>query len=185
MPRPKVHNTRSIYAAYVHKLLRENGEWWSKYSKPQRAHIVYRKTGGRVEEVISYARFKAVLITYLDLAQEKIISGQCLRMKKLGTMHAARVERNFRRKMVNFHETKKQPVDPVSGKRTRIIYYTTPDWCRIRWNRPYKTLEWVEAYQFSPCDSMQGKGGFKDRFRTAIADNRPLQLSYPFIPFIR
>lgn len=182
---PKVHNTRSIYAAYVRKLLKENEEWWSKYSKPQRAHMVYRKVAGGVEEVISYARFKAVLITFLDLAQDRIVQGQALRMRKLGTMHAARVERNFRRKMVNFHETKKQPINPETGKRVRTIYHTSPDWCRIRWNKPYKSLDWVEAFQFEPCDSMQGKGGFKDRFRNSIKDNRPLQLSYPFIPFIR
>jgi hypothetical protein len=180
----KTHNLRDIYADYVKKLLKTREDYWSLYSKPQRSHIIYTKAGNSVVEVISYVRFKKIVVEFFLRAQEHIIKGDTLRMTKLGTLGAARVERSFEKKVINFHETSKKP-KKENGKPCEIVYYDSPDWCRVRWDKPYYRVTWVEVYEFSPCDSRKGMGGFKDKFRNAIRDNRELQLRYQYIPYVK
>jgi hypothetical protein len=182
--RPDVHNIKTMYATYVKRLLKDNPDYWALYSnKHQRTYTVYKKTERGVKEIMSYVRFKQIVITWFLKAQDRIIEGQALHLKSLGVIRAARVERNFNKKSINFIETNKQPKNEL-GKPTKVVYYDTPDWCRIRWEKPYD-LTWIKVYEFSPMDSRKGLCGFKDKFREALKASPELQYLYPFIPFVK
>lgn len=180
----KMYVCKDVYSAYVEKLLRDNPEYWGKYGQRIKNCYIYVQRGNKIEEVISYPRFRKIVETYLSRAKYYIIEGWEVNLgNNLGVIAARRVERNFSRKVINHGETAKQPRDPETGKRTKIVYFTDPDWCRIGWKRSRKVKN-DRFYQFSPsCHDMRG-GGFKHEFNQALKKNPLLRYRYQYFPYV-
>lgn len=180
----KIYVCKDVYSAYAEKLLKEHPEYWGKYGQRIKNCHIYRQVGNKVEEVTSYPKFKKIADTYLTRAKHYIIEGWEFNLgNNLGTIAARRVERNFSRKVINHGETAKQPRDPITGKRTKIIYFTDPDWCRIGWKRSRKVRN-DRYYQFSPTNHDMRGGGFKREFNVALKKNPLLRYRYQYFPYV-
>lgn len=187
--KPKTYRIGEIYQDYVKKILSENPEYWSRYSKTQKTsnYWVYRKEYNNgnwsVVEVISYPVFKEILTEYFVRAKEAIIAGAELNLgNDLGIIAARRVERNHKNKAVNWAETNKQPKNE-KGKPSKIIYYTDDDWCRIGWVKSGK-LKNHKNYQFVPTPDDARGGGFVKEFSRALMLNPLLKYKYKYYPYI-
>lgn len=177
-----------MYCAYARKLIEENPGYWAKYHQRIKCYYVCRcvKENGKstVEVVISYPEFRKIMETYFTIAKEMIIEGGELNLgHNLGYILARRVERNHRNKMVNFNETRKQPIDPSTGKRERIIYYDDDDWIRIGWEKVGKVPN-SRFYRFSPTNDDNHGGGFKKQLSLANQKNPILKYRYKYYPYV-
>lgn len=188
----QVIGVKELYQAYVDRLLKDNPDYWTArnrayFSVPR--FYVYRnithRSGGTVpEEVINYTRFAAILKSYFESARARIIKGETFQLwNQLGSISARRVERNFSKKKIDYKATMdRNEVNPETGRR-KPVYYDTPDWCRIGWNRPKKGKTKIKQYEFKPSDG-RGKGGFKDEFRKAMDTTPALRLGYEYFPYV-
>lgn len=184
---PKKHLCADIYQAYVKKLLKDNPTYWTRYANKVRNYWVYRavKTADKnyVETVISYPEFRNIMEQYYTRAKDYIILGGSLNIgANVGIIEARRVERNFSNRMVNFHETMKQPIGP-DGKRERIIYFDDDDWVRIGWQKT-DNIPNCGIYKFVPTAADMRGGGFKAEFSRANRRNPLLKYKYRYFPFI-
>jgi hypothetical protein len=181
---PKMFRGAEIYKQYANKILKENPTYWGQYGQRMRNHIIYAKQGNSVIEVISYNRFMAILDTYFERARHYIIEGWELNLgNDLGVIAARRVERNFCKKIINHYATSLQPKDPTTGKASRVIYHTEPDWCRIGWKKSGKVAN-AKFYKFVPTPhDGQGKG-FKKEFTDALKNNPLLRYRYEYFKHI-
>lgn len=190
-PRPYVpykHLVLDMYKAYVRKLLEENPTYWGKFYKRIKCYYICRRVRGteknEVEVVISYPEFRKIIEAYFTNAKEMIIEGGELNLgSKLGYISARRVERNLGNKAVNFFETKKQPKDPITGKRLKIVYFEDDDWVRIGWDKT-KQLTNEQFYRFEPTNDDNHGGGFKKQLSAANKKNPILKYRYKFYPYI-
>lgn len=180
-----------MYHAYVHRLLLDNPNYWGKFSSRIKNYYVCRKAKGaehnEVEVVISYPEFRKIIEAYYTNARDAIILGGELNLgHNLGTIAARRVERNHSKRMVNFHETCKQPMvlDEVSGKmkRAKIIYFDDDDWIRIGWNKTGQLVN-GRLYNFKPTNNDKTDGGFKKMLSMANRKNIFLKYKYKYFPF--
>lgn len=190
----QVIGVKELYQAYVDKLLKENPDFWTLnnrgYNSVPRFYVyknVSHRSGGTTpEEVISYPRFRAVLESYFRNARSRIIRGETFQLwNQIGSISARRVERNFSKKVVDWAATNRQNKrDPETGKLV-LVYFDTPDWCRIGWNRPKskKKISKIKQYEFKPADG-RGKGGFNDEFREIMETTPAVRLAYDYHPHI-
>lgn len=186
----RVTGAKELYQAYVDRLLQDNPDYWALNNRAYNSvprFFVYRnsthRSGGVVpEEVINYTRFMAILRSYFKHARRRIIQGEIFQLwNQIGSISARRVERNFSKKSIDFAATmKRNEIDPATGKR-KPVYYDTPDWCRIGWNRPKKNKTKIKQYQFEPADG-RGKGGFLDEFRETLEKTPAQRLMYDYHP---
>lgn len=186
---PYKHMVLDMYKAYVRQLLIDNPTYWGKFYKRIKCYYVCRRIKGieknEVETVISYPEFRRIIETYFSIAKEMIIEGGEFNLgHKLGYVAARRVERNLANRAVNFHETKKQPKDPVTGKRLKIIYFEDDDWIRIGWDKT-GLLANAQFYRFIPTHDDNHGNGFKKQLSAANKKNPVLKYRYKFYPFIQ
>lgn len=184
---PRKHMCIDMYQAYVMKLLKENPSYWSRYDKHISNYWIFRtvKEGGtsRVDTVTSYGEFRSIIEHYFNKAKDAIIMGATLSMgSQIGYIAARRVERNFSKKIVDFHKTSKQPKGE-DGKPVMIIYFDDDDWIRIGWEKT-QHIPNAGVYKFCPtCDDMRG-GGFKKEFSMANRRNPLLKYKYRYFPYL-
>jgi len=172
-----------------------NRGYWTRFNKRTNTshYWVYTKkvVGGRhrVEEVISYARFMAILDAWFSKAREYIIDGYALNMGNgIGCIQGMHVERNHSNPQINWQETKKQPlVDNPDGTKSylRKVYFTDDTWVRIGWVK-FSKLTNETIYEFVPSyTSHMATPGFSDIFSAAHKANPALKLKYPFYPYLQ
>lgn len=186
------HVLKDIWIAHATQLLQENPDWWSRYHRDTSHYSIYRKVGTRVEEVMSYPRFRQIIEAYFARAKRAIIQGEALNMRcSLGKICAKRVERDFRKKKqrrINWNKTKRIPDNLVWNEAKqkhvyrKVVYFTDDDWCRIAWNKNGQVRN-ETLYEFKP--SARGSGGtqgFKKEFVDAQKQDPLLKFRYFFNP---
>lgn len=188
----EIHTVKDIWVAYAIRLLNENPDWWSVYSCSYKVShcFIYRKVGTRVEEVMSYPRFRKTIETYFTRAKQSIIQGEALNIRSsVGKICAKRVERDFRKKgqrNVNWQKTKQQPLVWNEEKQkmvyAKIIFYVNKDWCRISWSKNGHVKN-ETMYEFTPANrNSDGTSGFKLEFTQALEKDPFLKYKYLFNP---
>lgn len=182
----KTYHIADIYQEYAKKLLKENPEYWSLYNKPAKMsnYQVFCKGENCVKEIISYPVFRRIFEVYYSEAKEHIIAGEELNLgNRNGVIAARRVERNHKKRMINYGETRKQPKNE-KGKPARIIYWTNDDWCRIGWKKSGKVKN-QRFYKFKPTRAgREDKSGFVEEFKRALDADPMLKYRYKYYPYI-
>lgn len=154
--KPQTYHLKHIWESYALSLLAANPEWWGKYHNKVQNYYLYRKyeENGKpiVIDVFDYGKFREIIETYFQLAQDAIIDGKALDMTNgIGKVAARRVERNHTHRTINYAKTRLQPKvwSEELGKeiRKKIIYHTMDDWCRIGWHK-YGRLKNETVYEF-------------------------------------
>jgi len=190
MPRTvnkKTYTLVDIWQDYVKQVLTEHPEYWTRFKNYMSNYVIYRKVGNRVEEVMSYVRYRKIVAEYITRAKKAIIKGEAVNITgSVGKICARRVERDFRatKKKVDYHKTRQQPLveDPVTGKKkyAHVIYFSDDDWCRIGWHNTHK-IKNEKVYEFKPTNpNSAGKGdtGFKAQFVAALRADPLLKYQY-------
>jgi len=159
---PRIYYLKDVWTWYSNTLLSSNPEWWGAYKDRIHNYYIYRKyydeKGKRIViEVFSWKKFKEVIEDYYDRAKEAIINGECIDMRNsIGKICARRVQRNHKKKVINYAKTLKQPKvwSEKLGRevREKVIYFTEDDWCRIAWHKFMKITN-ESMYEFSPASN--------------------------------
>lgn len=180
------YNSTDVYEALIKELMRDNPDFWVKGSKKKKRKIefLYRdnKKNKEVEEVINFTRWLKIINLYYLLGRKKVIQGERFKLgHRLGAIQARTIARNFKKKSINWSETKKQPLitDPVTGKqkRARIVHHTSETYSRIAWEK-LRSIPNEKLYQFVPSQGSMTRGGFKQEFKMALKNNPLLQTQY-------
>lgn len=184
---------KDIWYFYVANLLESDPKYYTKekrLSKVKNFYVLTRYRGPGIEpdapgeelEVMTYERFRRIIETYFKDAITEIIHGANLRMgHNLGKIEPVRVERNHKKKVIDWNKTWANGKDPETGKYNKIEFFTDDDWCRIKWTRLGKIPN-ERSYAFDPAE---GKAGFRTLFSQAQFVNPNLKLRYPFAAYIR
>ena len=200
MKGPKTHHTNDIWQYYVKNLLANNPDWttgWNKDTSLQhrKNYYIYRpydkfdeKLRYKKVEVINFGVFKEVVEDLFERAKHAIIRGEVLNLyNKMGRIHMVRIQRNFKKKSVDFYKTKKYPLiqDPVTGiiKREHIVYFTDDEYCRVAWSKSRMIANQV-FYRFRPTKNLSSGKGFNQQIHQALTENKRLKYKYLFKPLI-
>lgn len=192
---PKTYHLKEVWEWYALKLLAANPDWCGLCKKGDKTqnYFIYAKytdSSGkkRMDEIISFKSFKDVVTEFFELAKEKIIAGGTLKLaNNLGNIFPKRVARDHSKKVINYAKTKLYPKVWSEEKqkmvRSKIIYYTNDDWCRIGWSKLNKAVRNLAVYEFCPTtgDDKHRKG-FKQMFAEAIKANPLLKFRYKYYP---
>jgi len=176
---------KDAYAKYAKKLLEQHQGWWGKYEQKQQNFRIYKLSeSGKVIEMMSYPRFKSILDTWFKGAKTYIINGRSLAMgNSLGRLLGVRVERNFKKKTIDWKATK--AMWERNGERKGHVYFTDDEWMRIGWQKTTK-VKWMRFYQFTPAEgNTKSNEGFKKAFTLAHQKDPLLRYQYEYKPFIR
>lgn len=185
---PKIWYMRDIYAQYAQQLLDAHPEWWGKYEKSikMRNCFIYAKSeNGKVEEKMSWYKWKNAIECYFFKAKDAIIQGEVLRLGAgVGKIRAIRVQRDFSTPSVNWSATFQQNEFDESGH-LKKIYFADDDWCRIEWCK-FKMLANETSYRFTPAGkNVATKKGFKTEFSQALKKDPLLKYKYKFFPLAK
>lgn len=165
----KTYHVKDIWQQYVLQLLAANPDWTtrcnSKGSPGTRAnYYVLRpydkfdtKLKNKKVEVINYKIFLSIITDYFERAKEAVVQGELLNLRaRLGKICMSRIQRDFRKKTVNFGKTNKYPkvLDPVTGlmKREKIIYLVDEEWFQVTWLKQRAITNEV-FYEFCPANA--------------------------------
>lgn len=179
------HNASDVYNAWITQMLEENPDLWTKYSKAtERRHEFVYKMNQKDEpiEVMSFARWRRIVQIYFLLARKAVIEGKRVKLgHRLGAIRARTISRNFKKKKIDFNETRKQPyvIDPITGRRHRakIIYFTSDTYSKIAWEK-LGSITNETLYKFVPSGGSKARGGFKEEFKTAMRENPLLSAQF-------
>lgn len=198
----ELHTIKDIWEAYATQLLKDNPDYFGRFSDKIKNFYIYRKgtpyrstvvwnrpvkAFSRSGLVICYTDFRKIIEQYLLHARLAIIQGEAVDlMSFLGKLCARRVERNFRtQRKIDWGASKKyRRVDPVTGKvkYARVVRVTTDDWCRIGWHKTAK-IKNEYFYEFMPSEgSREGSLGFKQLFSGALNRDPLLKYRYLYAP---
>lgn len=124
--------------------------------------------------IMSYIMFRYILETYLKYGADAIIEGHRFDLfGNLGYLFAARIERSFKISKINVYATlEKRKEDPTHP----VVYYTSPDYCRIKWHKKYRTRN-ESVYTF-----ITAKTKLRKDFSDSIKNNPVLERNYKFYP---
>jgi hypothetical protein len=185
---------QDIWPYYVANVLSQNPSYYTRRCKggmvDKDYYILTRYKGpgtdpedlGEEIEVMSYARFRAIVNAFLQDVSTELIFGAVFNLGSyLGRLRAVRVQRNHSNKMVNWGETMKGGKDPVTGKYVKVVYHGEDYWARIKWRRLGKITN-ERSYIFSPA---RGEVGLKNKFSEANIANPNLSLRYPYERYIK
>lgn len=188
---PKIYHLKDIWNWYSAILLSNNPEWWGVYKDRVPNYYIYRKyyddNGKRIViEVFSWKKFKMVVEDFFERAKTAIIKGECIDMRnKIGKICARRVQRNHKKKVINYAKTMQQPKvwneDLGREVRKKIFYYTEDDWCRIAWHK-FMKIPNESVYEFVPSSNTKSGVCFCQQFSKALVENPLLKYKYPYYP---
>lgn len=185
--RPRQYTMRDIYEAYAQKLLAAHPEWWGKYEKrvKRKNCYIYSKEEGKVVERMSWFTWKEVIERYFHSAKEAIINGETLRLgANLGKIRGARIQRDFTKPLVNWHETFTTGLKNADGSLIKI-YHTEDDYCRIEWVK-FGMIPNETSYHFQPAaKNTITKKGFKAEFSRALTEDPQLKFRFKYYPIIK
>lgn len=185
--RPKQYSIKNIYEAYAKKILLAHPNWWGKYEKrlKRKNCYIYAREGNKVVLKMSWFIWKEVIETYFHKAKSCIIEGETLRLgSNLGKIRGARIQRDFTKPVINWHETFTNNVKTEDGKLIRI-FHTEDDYCRIEWKK-FGMIPNETSYYFQPAGkNMITKKGFKAEFSKALANDPLLKYKYKYYPLLK
>ena len=183
----EVKHIKDIWVYYSWYLLNNNPEWWGATYCGIPNYNLYRKytdEDGRLHVITAFTfeQFSKIIYEYFEGAKQKIIEGQVLDMTSgVGKIFAKRAERNFNRKSVDFYKTKQQELiyDEKTGKmkRSKVIYWTTNDWCMISWLSNGR-LKNISVYKFRITKNLKSGLGFNQQLVKALQENPNLKYKY-------
>lgn len=185
-----------IYEKWVDQFLEDNPDCWTVHSKSthRKREFIYkskdiklaknkRDQGKEVITIMSFARWLKIIKVYYLSARKEVIAGKAVRLgHRLGRIRARTISRNFKKKSINWHETKKYPLIPDPDaphklKREKVVYFNSDKYSRIAWER-LKSIPNEATYKFVPSGGTKQRGGFKQEFKTALKDNPALASQY-------
>lgn len=177
-------NTQDVYSKYAKKLLAQNPTWWGKNDQKITNFRIYSNQNGKIKEMMSYTRFKAIIANYFKGAAQYIIDGRSLRLgHSLGRIAGNRVERNHGTKTVDWGKT--MEMWKKKGERKGLVYFIDDDWARIGWRKG--KVKNIAFYRFTPAEGnkKEDNEGFQKMFSRANKQNKLLKYRYTYFPFIR
>ena len=195
---PSAYHMRDIWEWYSYRLLRSNPDWIGVTKNRVQNYFLYAKYRDEkgkwhLEEVFSYRVFMDCMTTFFDLAKDYIVQGEKLDMLfAMGWIMPKRVERDHRKKSVNFIRTNAQPTVWSEEKQemvaSKVIYHTADDWCKIFWKKRYHPgnkspfVKNVPCYQFKPAKDLRSGRGFDQLLCKALQSDPLLKYKFPFYP---
>lgn len=190
---PTTYHMKDIWEWYTIKLLAANPQWCGVNKDKVINYFIYAKyvdDNGkkRIDEVLSYKVFMDTMKVFFDLAKDTIVhDGEALKLLgRMGTIAARRVQRDQSKKVINYERTKQQPRVWNEAKQkevpSRIIYFTTDDWCRIGWHKIRNWVKNVLAYEFSPAKDLRSGKGFNQILSNALNKEPSLKYKYIYYP---
>lgn len=198
LEKPVTYHIKDIWEAYSLKLLATHSQWFSanppEYDKVYTGVVNSSIAGKAINEkgkltmveMFNYKKFKEVVETFFELAKEEVVQGNALDMMHgIGVICARRIERNHKSRSVDFNKTKQQPKvwneEKQRWMRSRIIYFTGDDYCRIGWQKMGK-LKNETVYEFQITRKCPNGRGFDQQLSSALIKNPLLKYKYPFYP---
>lgn len=193
---------RDIWEWYSIRLLRSNPTWVGVTKNRIQNFYIYAKykdENGKkhIKEVMSYSIFMECMSTFFETAKDYVVQGEYLVLgSALGYIAPRRVERDHRKKSVNFVRTNAQPKVWSEEKQkmvaSRVIYHTEDDWCKIAWSKFYKfssnstarqlLVKNLPCYQFKPAKDLRSGRGFDQLLTKALRDNPLLKYKFTLAP---
>lgn len=182
---------KDIWKWYTFKLLNANPNWVGVNHGRIINFYIYAKyidTDGKhkLDEVLNFTRFSEVVNKLTYKAKEAVIQGELFKLGRLGTLATRRVERNHSKKSVNFERTNAQPKIWSEEKQkyvpSKIIYFTTDDWCRVGWHKLPRSVANVTMYEFKPTKDLRSGKGFNQMLIKALKDRPSLKYKYIYYP---
>jgi len=186
--RPQQYSIKHVYEAYAQKLLAAHPTWWGKYEKRvkrKNCNIYSKEESGKIILRMSWFIWKEVIESYFFKAKNAIIEGETLRLgANLGKIRGARIQRDFTKPLVNWHETFTSGLKNEDGSLIKI-YHTEDDYCRIEWVK-FGMIPNETNYYFQPAGkNMITKKGFKAEFSRALTDDPLLKFKFKYYPIIK
>ncbi len=121
---------------------------------------------------VTYTLYKHILVEFYKKASKKILEGETFNLgHKLGSIRIKKVERNFNRPTINWHETNKLKEQGIN----KHVYFTDPYWFRWAWDKSTVALRNKSVYKFSPTE---GKNGNKKMLVRMLKTDEFAQLNY-------
>lgn len=187
------YHLKDVWEWYSYKLLSANPQWCGVNKDKIINYYIYAKyvdENGkrRVDEVLSYRVFMDTMKTFFDLAKTSVVyDGQALKLLgRLGSIAARRVERDHSKKVINYERTKQQPKVWNEEKQkevpSKIIYFTTDDWCRIGWHKVRRWVQNLNVYEFRPAKDLRSGKGFDQIMVRALTENPSIKYKYKYYP---
>jgi hypothetical protein len=183
------YHLKDIWDSYCLSLMASNEGWVGENGKEVLYKSMYRKYRNKgklsVIEAITYQKYVEVISMFFELAKEHIINGEVLNLgNKMGKICARRVQRDHRKKAIDYAATSKQtPVwnDAKNKYVKKLIYFTTDDWCRIGWHK-MNAITNETVYEFKPTRNLRSGLGFNQQFSSALKKNPILKYKYLYYP---
>jgi hypothetical protein len=183
------HCVKHIWEAYAKRMLDANPTYRGKrHNKISNFYIYKRNKEGKLEEVISYTTFRAIVERFFDRAKVEIIKGKAVSINGCGRICAKRVERDFRskrQKMVDWGKTRQQTKIWSEEKQRmvypKLVFFTSSDWIRIAWYK--STIRNNSYYEFRPTEGNKfNTGGFTGEISSALNEDKLLRYQYLYVP---
>jgi hypothetical protein len=185
------YHMKDVWEFYALKLLRQNPAWCGVYKDKIQNYYIYAKytdsTGKKhIDEVLSYKVFMDSMKVLMDLAKSSVVDGELFSMGRLGYLAARRVQRDHSKKVVNYERTNQQPKVWNEEKQkfvpSKLIFYTTDDWCRVGWHKQPKWVPNLTVYEFKPAKDLRSGKGFNQIMVKALKSNPMLKYKYFYYP---
>lgn len=187
------YHMRDVWEWYSYKLLASNPDWCGVNKDKITNYYIYAKYTDengkkRVDEVLSYKVFMETMKVFFDLAKYEIVNeGTVLNLLgRMGSIAVRRVERDHSKKVINYERTKQQPKVWNEKKQkyvpSRIIYFTTDDWCRIGWHKIRRWVSNLNVYEFRPAKDLRSGKGFDQILVKALTENPLVKYKYRYYP---
>ena len=186
---------KDVWEYYSYKLLAANPTWVGVNQdkiKNYRIYAKYTDENGkkRIEEVLTYKVFADTMRTFLDLAKQQVVEGGTLKLKgHLGIIAARRVQRDHSKKTINFNRTNQQEKvwSDKSNKMvpSKIIYFTSDDWCRVGWHKIRRWVKNVVLYEFRPAKDLKSGKGFNQMLSAELIKNPNTKFKFIYYPLKR
>jgi hypothetical protein len=184
---------RDVWEWYSYKLLSANPDWVGVNKDKITNYYLYAKYTDengkkRFDEVLSYKTFMETMKVFFDLAKHEIVEdgGTFKLLGRLGSIAIRRVQRDHSKKVINYERTNQQPKVWNEEKQkmspSRIIYFTTDDWCRIGWHKVRRWVSNLSVYEFKPAKDLRSGKGFDQILVKALTDNPALKFKYRYYP---
>jgi len=174
---------KHIYLDFIHAYVVQNpGNIVCRVPGSRRdaaAPFELRDKTGKV--LMTYERWYSAVKTYFEHAREQIILGRRLQIMFVGNIYAKRIQRNYRKKVINWNATNKVEKVVKNGKLVSKynVYHTDPDYCRIAWERRMRGNK-RPRFKFTPTHSSKTVKGFKQQFSDALKSNPHLKFKYVY-----
>jgi hypothetical protein len=137
---------------------------------------------------ILYSVYKDIIDVLNFKVTSEIIKGEKFVMPyRLGQIYAVRADRAFKlnkigkpKMLIDFGSTNKLKKEGKLVK-DKFVYYTSPEYCFIKWSLAGARVSGIFAYVFKPSktNGVESKVGFMNRFYTFVNSNELNSLIYP------